>query len=404
MNIFNKKNNSKFIRGVLCLMSMFDVKKTLLICRRSKVMQKILGLNKFSYMINKVYNSEKSFVLKKESNKSKAVKNKMILNAGLYVTGLASLNLVSNLSWNIETGCSFVNSMCNISNNMIAIALSKENKLLIYDIKNRKNIKTLQGHSSPVLKIFNNYDNFISASFNGEIIQWNISSFNIDNKVQYNSSGMLNIIEIPSLKSMCASYWDLSIEIFTMESLSYKITSSPNQPTITLSSYNDTLIASNRNKSIYIYTLNKDNYSLINSLSVNAFDDKDKYITCINVISPQKVFCGYSNGSIISMNLSFTKCFYCSKLHNNPVMSLLSLFGGSKVISTAINDRTLNIINIDDMRERVTLISKISFDGCVLLYENKLLISKEGKVSYISIDNEKYTMKLENKIVLYKEL
>ena len=133
-------------------------------------------------------------------------------------------------------------------------------------------------------------------------------------------------------------------------------------------------------------------------------DDKDKYITCINVISTEKVFCGYSNGSIISMNLSFTKCFYCSKLHSNPIMNLVSINGGSKVISTAINDRTLNIINVNDMRERVTLISKISFDGCLLLLDNSLLVSKEGKISTVIIDNDKYTMKIEKRIVLYKEL
>ena len=85
-------------------------------------------------------------------------------------------------------------------------------------------------------------------------------------------------------------------------------------------------------------------------------------------------------------------------------MNLVSINGGSKVISTAINDRTLNIINVNDMRERVTLISKISFDGCLLLLDNSLLVSKEGKISTVIIDNDKYTMKIEKRIVLYKEL
>ena len=404
MNIFNKKNNSKFIRGITCLMSMFELKKTLLIVRRCKALQKLLGINKYTYMMNKVYHSENVFVLKKDSNKNKSAKNNAIINATMQITGLTNLNLTSAMSVDIDTGCSYVNTICNITKELVVIAQGKENKIIIYDIKNNKIVKTLQGHSSSVLKIFNNDSHFISAAFNGEIIQWNYVSLNIDKKVKYNSSGMINIILINSLQSFCASYWDLSIEIFTIDALKYKITSQSNQPTITLSSYNDMLIASNRNKSIYVYKISNENYELTKSQSVNAFDDKDKYITCINVISTEKVFCGYSNGSIISMNLSFTKCFYCSKLHSNPIMNLVSINGGSKVISTAINDRTLNIINVNDMRERVTLISKISFDGCLLLLDNSLLVSKEGKISTVIIDNDKYTMKIEKRIILYKEL
>lgn len=45
MNIFNKKNNSKFITGITCLIYMFELKTTLLIVRRCKAMQKILGIN-----------------------------------------------------------------------------------------------------------------------------------------------------------------------------------------------------------------------------------------------------------------------------------------------------------------------------------------------------------------------
>ena len=51
------------------------------------------------------------FVLKKDSNKNKSAKNNAIINATMQITGLTNLNLTSAMSVDIDTGCSYVNTI-----------------------------------------------------------------------------------------------------------------------------------------------------------------------------------------------------------------------------------------------------------------------------------------------------
>ena len=83
----------------------------------------------------------------------------------------------------------------------------------------------------------------------------------------------------------CASYWDVSLSIFTLEKVLYTITSpaNPLQPIITMATYydinssNNYLLTSSRNKTVSLFYVSQEHYSHIRTVKTNSFDDDNKY-------------------------------------------------------------------------------------------------------------------------------
>lgn len=422
MNIFSKKNNGKNnSKIVVCIFSYLKIETVLKICKNCKNLQKIMNFSKYTYQLERIYeqNEINSYQLKKDASKndkSKISSIKKFFQAALQVANISSLQLLSTNQNSIEISSNMINCIVQITQDVIGIAISKEKKIKLFDITTKKNIKNLQGHTSPILKILpGNDNNFISATFTGEIINWDISSFSICSKNLFNTSGMINIISLFNLMPCCycASYWDVSLSIFTMEKVLYTITSpaNPLQPIITMATYydinssNNYLLTSSRNKTVSLFYVSQEHYSHIRTVKTNSFDDDNKYITCFLPLYVQgKLFMGYNNGFVIAMNFNFTKCFFGLKMHQNPVTNLISCCENMKIISCGFKDRVINIFDVSDMRDRVSIVFKIPIDySLIQLNDGGLISSSGGNIINISINTEKYTLKLDKRNIIFKE-
>lgn len=349
-------------------------------------------------------------------------------------TETSCFNLLNQPKIYIDTGNgNTVTTLCQVNNNYILYAISKETKINVYDISNKKhNTKGYIGHNSYVFKIMFIDKYLYSFSFSGEIILWNISNQSIllKNTIDNNndSLGMVTAIYIPYIKStteteiehvFCSSFWNLTVYVYTIHNVLYTIKQSLSIETIITSisyNYNENvyssnnnkclLLASSRNKTVTLYQLTNTTYSEIKTINTFSLDDYNKYVTAFEVIpSRDRVIFGYNNGTILSLNIKLTKCIEQCKCHQTPICALEYFSDSNCVVSLGYKDKNIYIFKLDSFNKGLVIVKQTMFDcPFIRLNDGRLLSSNEGVINTIAIEDNKYEIKSEKKKCLVKEI
>lgn len=348
-------------------------------------------------------------------------------------TETSCFNLLNQPKIYIETGNgNTVTTLCQVDNNYILYAISKETKINVYDISSKKhNTKGYIGHNSYVFKIMFIDKSLYSFSFNGEIILWNISNQSIllKNTINNNNDclGMVTALYIQYIKCntetehehvFCSSFWNLTVYVYTIHNVLYTIKQSPSIETIITTicyNYNENvycnnnkclLLASSRNKTVTLYQLTNTTYSEIKTINTSSLDDHNKYVTAFEVIpSRDRVIFGYNNGTILSLNIKLTKCIEQCKCHQTPICALEYFSDSNCVVSLGYKDKNIYIFKLDSFNKGLVIVKKTMFDcPFIRLNDGRLLSSNEGVINTIAIEDNKYEIKSEKKKCLVKEI